>query len=280
MDASPSVEGDASTLPAGGTARSPRARIGTELARCRDACCRLRRTCANSVPRLSVAQSLPPRPATFVVKSDDKEADDDLRRWSSSWRLAARLGVPCRCCVGYDRAGGRSCRRRDGSKRRTPRSRALRDVLHTPPLLVEQGRPVELRYDVVCQADVREAVRAGRQRVPSPRSRGRAIDRSHSRPAGGTGARGGGGRSPPRALLLRRDRRRRRELADGAGGGAVAPQRAWAVPSLTQVSLGTHTFGRVREARRSCRRRHLGNGRRCSRAAHWARACPHGAIGV
>jgi hypothetical protein len=30
-------------------------------------------------------------------------------------------------------------------------------------------------------------------------------------------------------------------------GGAMAPQRAWAVPSLTPVSLGTHTFGRVRK---------------------------------
>ncbi len=35
----------------------------------------------------------------------------------------------------------------------TSADRALRDVLHTPPSLVEQGQPTELRYDVVCQAD-------------------------------------------------------------------------------------------------------------------------------
>ena len=87
--------------------------------------------------------------------------------------------------------------------------RGLRDVLHTPPSLVRQGNRVELRYDVVCQADafgkpcalngnvfVRSAREGGYRAVRLARAGEAALAATVDVPAG--------------ALVLRRHRRRRR----------------------------------------------------------------------
>ena len=74
----------------------------------------------------------------------------NLRRLGSSGRLTAALGFSCGVAVGVIAlAGGAVSAAVDA----TSVDRTLRDVLHTPPSLVEQGQPMELRYDVVCQAD-------------------------------------------------------------------------------------------------------------------------------
>jgi hypothetical protein len=127
--------------------------------------------------------------------------------------------------------------------------RGLRDVLHTPPLLLEQGGGVSLRYDAVCQADAfgkpctltgNVFVRDNRD-LAYRRVRLAAAGESTFTATLGPGDVAGDGFAYYAVI------------DDGAGssitvpaGGAVAPQRAWTVPALTQVALGTHQFGRTR----------------------------------
>jgi hypothetical protein len=166
------------------------------------------------------------------------------RQWSSSGRLVAALGFSCGALVG---AVALAVGAVGAAVDATSPEAALRDVLHTPPSLIEQGQPMELRYDVVCQTDsfgspctptgsvfVRQAGELGYRRIALA-------------PAGGT------------ALAASVDVTAHAVayyavIDDGAGSsmtvpaaGATAPQRAWAVPALTPVSLGMHTFGRVRQ---------------------------------
>src|SRR5687768_11220383 len=73
-----------------------------------------------------------------------------FRRLSSSRRLTAALGLSCGVAVGAIALAAAAV---GAAVDATSPEAALRDVLHTPPSLVQQGRPMELRYDVVCQVD-------------------------------------------------------------------------------------------------------------------------------
>lgn len=127
--------------------------------------------------------------------------------------------------------------------------RGLRDVLHTPPLLVARGQRVSVRYDAVCQSDgfgrpcelagnvfIRRSGELAFRRVP-------LVAREDSTlTAALDGVTAGDGFSYYAII------------EDGSGstitvpsGGAAAPQRAWTVPAVTVASLGTHTFGRTRQ---------------------------------
>lgn len=127
--------------------------------------------------------------------------------------------------------------------------RGLRDVLHTPPLLIARDARVVLRYDVVCQADT-----TGRP----------------CRPAGSLFVRRSGSTSFVRVPLVAGvEARLTAELPpaalagpslayyavvdDGAGSeltvpaaGAAAPQRAWILDRVQHIALGRHAFGAVR----------------------------------
>ena len=121
------------------------------------------------------------------------------------------------------------------------------EVLHTPPLLVQAGRPVELEYGVVCapreESDgecapqgsvfVRSAGTIDFEELPLAREpEGRIsveVPPGHSDGAGfeyyaqiDTGG---------------------REPAIVPAGAADAPQHAWSVASWTSVDLGVHRFG-------------------------------------
>jgi hypothetical protein len=167
-----------------------------------------------------------------------------FRTWSSSGRLMAALGFSCGAALGAIALAGGAV----GSALEMPRpDRALRDVLHTPPSLVEQRRPIELRYDVVCQADsfgkpctpagslfVRRGGELEYRRIALASAGGTVLAATVDVPAQGVSYYaviddgGGSSMTVPAA-------------------GAAAPQRAWAVHALTPVNLGAHTFGRVRK---------------------------------
>ena len=139
---------------------------------------------------------------------------------------------------------------------------------------------MELRYDVVCQADSfgKPCTPAGNVFV----RQGGELEyrRIALAPAGGT-VLAATVDVPTQGVSYYA------VIDDGAGSsmtvpaaGAAAPQRAWAVPALTPVSLGTHTFGRVRKPDGRAVSCDVGRGGRRSRPAHRARARPHRAIGV
>lgn len=171
-----------------------------------------------------------------------------LRRRSTGRRTTAALGFSCGVAIGLALfAGGMVGAAVDAD---APGAE-LRDVLHAPPLLVDAGEAVELRYDVVCQADafgkpctpagnvfVRRSGDAAYRKVPLAPEGDSVLAASVAVPAAGISYYA--------------------EIDDGAGhsmtvpaAGAVAPQRAWSVPSLISVSLGAHAFGstRSRDAR-------------------------------
>jgi hypothetical protein len=127
--------------------------------------------------------------------------------------------------------------------------RGVRDVLHTPPLLFERGRTVELGFDAVCQSDalgarcalsgtayVQRAGQAAFVELPLVRRGDASLSASLGPSATSTDA-------IAYYAVLR----------DGTGGsmtvpaaGPRAPLRAWALPSVETVDLGTHVFGRTR----------------------------------
>ena len=167
-----------------------------------------------------------------------------LKRRTSSRRRTAALGFTCGVAVGLALlAGGVVGAAVDAD---VPGG-ALRDVLHSPPLLIARGSDAELRYDVVCQADavgtpcsptgavfVRPAGDVGFRRIALSRTGETTLEATVEVPAAGV------------AYYA--------EIDDGAGrsmtvpaGGASAPHRAWAVPGVTSVSLGAHAFGRLRK---------------------------------
>jgi hypothetical protein len=167
------------------------------------------------------------------------------RRLGSSGRVAAAVGLVCGVAVGVVAlAAGAVGAAVEGV---SPHPE-LRDVLHAPPSLVEQGQLTELRYDVVCQADEfgKPCTPAGSVFVRAAGELG--YRRIALAPAGGT-ALAATVEVPEHGLSYYA------VIDDGAGSsmtvpaaGGAAPQRAWAVPALTPVALGTHTFGRVRRA--------------------------------
>jgi hypothetical protein len=168
-----------------------------------------------------------------------------FRGLGSSGRLTAALGLSCGVAVGaIALAVGTVGAAVDAH---SPDA-ALRDVLHTPPSLAEQGRPMALRYDVVCQADSfgKPCVPAGNVFV---RQGGEVAYRRIALAPAGRTVLAATVDVPAQGVSYYA------VIDDGAGSsmtvpaaGAAAPQRAWAVATLTPVSLGAHTFGRVRSA--------------------------------
>ena len=93
-----------------------------------------------------------------------------LSRLSSSGRLTAALGFSCGVAVGaIALAVGAVGAAVDAT---SPRSGTARRAAHAA-VARRAGRPMELRYDVVCQADRSESRARFRQRVRPPRRRGR-----------------------------------------------------------------------------------------------------------
>lgn len=138
----------------------------------------------------------------------------------------------------------------DGGRvtRSTTTERALRDVLHAPPLLVARGQRVTVRYDAVCESDgfgkpcelagnvfVRRNGEFAFRRVPLVASEPSTLTAELDGVTAGAGF-------SYYAIV-----------EDGSGtaitvpeGGAAAPQRAWTAPAMTVAALGTHTFGHAR----------------------------------
>ena len=164
------------------------------------------------------------------------------RRW------AAVLGFCTGACIGMTLLAGGVVNAHDGTTDPTPViERGLRDVLHTPPSLAREGSSVALRYDVICQADsigrpcvpkgnafVRVAGETAFRKIPLTHTGDATLVTTVSVAAGGLSYYA--------------------TIDDGAGSsvtvpqaGAAAPQRVWAVPDFTTVSLGAHVFGMARK---------------------------------
>lgn len=139
----------------------------------------------------------------------------------------------------------------------------LRDVLHSPPLLIARGSPTDLRFETVCQRDelgtpchaagtlfVRPHGERNYRRV-ALRAEGLATLTADV-PAAATAGTGfayyaviddglGGSRTVPT-------------------GGSAAPLHVWVTEDEVRVDLGLHEFGRVREPDRSRVRAPWGGG--------------------
>jgi hypothetical protein len=139
-----------------------------------------------------------------------------------------------------------------GAASRADDRAGLVDVLHSPPLLVERGRPVQLRFDAVCGADergapcpvtgrlyVRSASQQTYQGIPLASDGDSGLTATLSPDVGADGS---------IAYYA--------EIADGVGGetttvpagGAAAPLRTWFPSEMASVDLGTHVFAHVRGA--------------------------------
>ena len=202
------------------------------------------------------------------------------RRWSRRW--AAGLGFGAGACVGMTLAGGRSGqrpRRADGRTARN-RARAARRAAHAAVCSCEQGSRVTLRYDVVCQADSFGKPCALEGNLFVRRAGETAYRQTPLAPAGESGL-------ETAVDVQAEGLSYYAVIEDGAGssmtvpaGGAVAPQRAWAVPELTSVNLGVHVFGRARKPDRPCARRCLGIRQRRFRPHHRSRDGAHRPVGL
>ena len=188
----------------------------------------------------------------------DATVASPARRRNWRWQLvgflvggAVGLTVLTVNVVGASVSGSQSSAR--GSSDPQPVARRLRDVLHRPPLLVGAGERVRLTYEVVCLAPGRAPG------FPAPcRPRGSVFVRGASTEPfteiplvltgetlsatlPGSFTRGAG--FDYYALL-----------EDGSGesqilpaGAPTAAHRAWVVARWTDVDLGRHAFGTLRE---------------------------------
>lgn len=141
----------------------------------------------------------------------------------------------------------------DASARATPAGASvevgLRDVLHSPPLLLERGKPVNLRYEAVCESDALGApcaltgdlyVRASGQtafaRIPLVPESDSALEATLPATIATAGA---------FAYYA--------VIRDGQGetftlprGGASGPERGWFLDDVRTVDIGEHRFGQTR----------------------------------
>ena len=198
-----------------------------------------------------------------------------LRRSISGERLTAALGFTCGVAI----APARMALSAPPSKRRAPKRRCATSCIRRRRSS-SRGRPLELRYDVVCQADsFGTPCTPDGQSVCSAGRTSSSIGRVALAPAGGTALAAtvdvAAGSVSYYAVI-----------DDGAGSsmtvpaaGLSAPQRAWAVPELAAVSLGTHAFGHVRKPDGGAVTATWGTAAD-PRPAHGARARPHRPIGV
>src|SRR5262245_36401074 len=152
-------------------------------------------------------------------------------RKSRGRRWATLLGFCAGACIGMTVLAGGVVSAQDGAADAPAVvERGLRDVLHTPPSLAREGGSVDLRYDVVCQADalgtpcapkgsafVRRADQPSYHAVPLALAGEATLAATVIVPAGGLSYYA--------------------VIEDGAGNsltvppaGAAAPQRAWAFP--------------------------------------------------
>ena len=139
-------------------------------------------------------------------------------------------------------------------KRQPPDGRAPFDVLYRPPTFVSKGRPTKLRYEIVCPLTeppkpgfcrpggtlhVRRAGEGEFDEIPLTTVRQSLATVSvPAAYAAGSGF--------EYYVDLHDERGRSRTIP---GGGAAAPQRAWAIDRSTPVELGRHRFGRTRAGR-------------------------------
>jgi hypothetical protein len=125
----------------------------------------------------------------------------------------------------------------------------LRDVLHAPPLLVERGQEVTLRYDAICEAGGLGApcVLAGSVYVR------RAGESAYSRVPLSVGEDSSLAAVLPPDTTALSGFAYYAVISDGTSqttvpsGGAVAPHNVWVMPAVESADLGTHVFGRTRE---------------------------------
>ena len=164
------------------------------------------------------------------------------RSWTAALGFAVGVGI------GMTVLAGGVVSAHDGPTESLPAiERGLRDVLHTPPSLVREGSSVDLRYDVVCQADafgkpcalngnvfVRSAGERGYHAVSLARAGEAALTTTVDVPEGGLSY---------------------YAVIDAAGSsitvpaaGGAAPQQVWTAADITSVRLGAHVFGRARKA--------------------------------
>jgi hypothetical protein len=175
-----------------------------------------------------------------------------VRNARSRWRRVS-LGFMCGLLVGTFVLTGGVFGAAVDSHSATTRATVepgLRDILHTPPLLVQPGRGVALRYDGVCQSDAFGSPCALAGSVFVRDSGELPYRRVSLTPAGDSALTASLGPITRRSSGISYYA----VIDDGSGssitvpaGGALAPQRAWTVPAVTPVDLGPHTFGRTRE---------------------------------
>jgi hypothetical protein len=199
---------------------------------------------ANTVPT-QIGVGLPPFGlGTFVVNIDDKEAEMIARR--RRWRPPmAALGFACGVASGLALiAGGVG----GAGVAELAVGNGLRDVLHTPPLLVQQGEPTELRFDAVCQSNPFGAPCELSGTVFVRNGEEEAYQRVSLVPAGETTL-AATVNVPQQGLSYYA------VVESDAGdsftvpaAGAAAPHHAWSVPALTWVDLGAHVFGGASKA--------------------------------
>lgn len=125
----------------------------------------------------------------------------------------------------------------------------LRDVLHSPPLLLTPGMPVTLRYEAVCESDafggpcalagdvyIRGAGQAAFARIPLVAGHDSTLEATL-----------------PATIAKTRAFSYYAVIRDGTGetftlpaGGASGPERAWFLDGVQTVELGEHRFGQTR----------------------------------
>lgn len=171
------------------------------------------------------------------------------RRWGGRRSLAGVVGA----VLGATICTALLATHVDASARATPAGASvevgLRDVLHSPPLLLERGKPVNLRYEAVCESDAFGApcaltgdlyVRASGQtafaRIPLVTESDSALEATLPATIATAGA---------FAYYA--------VIRDGQGetftlprGGASGPERGWFLDDVRAVDLGEHRFGQTR----------------------------------
>jgi hypothetical protein len=163
-------------------------------------------------------------------------------------RLAAGLAAGCVVGTAVMTALGAVTARGAEPAAIPPGFRGLRDVLHVPPLLVVRGKPVDLRFDAVCEADPLGApcTLSGSVFV---RVDGEHVYRRLPLQVSGPSL----GATIPAGLTSRTGFTYYAVVEDGAGeqttvpaGGSLGPNRAWTVARVTSIDLGGHAFGATR----------------------------------
>jgi hypothetical protein len=209
-----------------------------------------RRRCITETT-LSTGFRRPDAGATFVVKSDDKGGMMRARRMRPGGSLWTLVGAALGALVGGTVLAWGPVLASGGSiaagSSRTIDS-GLREVLHTPPLLVERGAKVTLRYEAVCEADLLGAPCA----LTGTAYVRRFGELAFSRVPLSAGVDSSLNATLPASTTTSGGFAYYAVVNDGTAettvpaGGERAPARVWAMPTARTIDLGTHAFGRTR----------------------------------